>query len=53
MPPFLSVIIPAHNEETRLPLALGQVFTFLEKQAYTAEVLVAENASRPYPADSA
>ena len=46
MPPFLSVIIPAHNEETRLPLALGQVFTFLEKQAYTAEVLVAENASR-------
>jgi dolichyl-phosphate beta-glucosyltransferase len=46
MPPFLSIIIPAHNEETRLPLALGQVFAFLEKQAYTAEVLVVENGSQ-------
>ena len=45
MPPFLSIVIPAHNEETRLPLALGQVFGFLEKQAYSAEVLVVENGS--------
>ena len=44
-PPFLSIIIPAHNEETRLPGALGQVFAFLEKQPYTAEVLVVENGS--------
>ncbi len=44
-PPFLSIIIPAHNEETRLPRALGQVFEFLEKQPYTAEVLVVENGS--------
>jgi dolichyl-phosphate beta-glucosyltransferase len=46
MPPFLSIIIPAHNEETRLPRALGQVFAFLEKQPYTAEVVVVENGSR-------
>jgi dolichyl-phosphate beta-glucosyltransferase len=45
-PPFLSIIIPAYNEESRLPRALGQVFGFLEKQAYTAEVLVVENGSR-------
>ena len=45
MPPFLSIVIPAHNEESRLPLALGQVFGFLEKQAYSAEVLVVENGS--------
>ncbi len=45
MPPFLSIVIPAHNEESRLPLALGQVFGFLEKQAYTSEVLVVENGS--------
>jgi len=43
--PFLSIIIPAYNEEKRLPHALGQVFAFLEKQAYPGEVLVIENGS--------
>jgi len=43
--PFLSVIIPAHNEESRLPRTLGRVFTFLEKQPYTSEVVIVENAS--------
>ena len=44
--PFLSIIIPAHNEETRLPRALGQAFAFLEKQDYPSEVVVVENGSR-------
>jgi dolichyl-phosphate beta-glucosyltransferase len=44
--PFLSIVIPAHNEETRLPRALGQVFAFLENQTYTSEVVVVENGSR-------
>ncbi|PIZ25184.1 MAG: glycosyl transferase, partial [Chloroflexi bacterium CG_4_10_14_0_8_um_filter_57_5] len=39
------MIIPAYNEENRLPHALGQVFAFLEKQAYSGEVLVIENGS--------
>ncbi len=43
--PFLSIVIPAHNEESRLPRALEQVFAFLEKQPYPAEVVVVENAS--------
>ncbi|MFN8412194.1 MAG: dolichyl-phosphate beta-glucosyltransferase [Anaerolineales bacterium] len=43
--PFLSIIIPAHNEEKRLPRALGQVFAYLEKQPYEFEVLVVENGS--------
>jgi glycosyltransferase involved in cell wall biosynthesis len=43
--PFLSIIIPAHNEESRLPRSLEQVFAFLERQAYEAEVLVIENGS--------
>lgn len=43
--PFLSIIIPAHNEELRLPRSLRQVFAFLEKQSYSAEVIVVENAS--------
>jgi dolichyl-phosphate beta-glucosyltransferase len=43
--PFLSIVIPAHNEEIRLPRTLRQVFTFLEKQTYSAEVIVVENGS--------
>jgi dolichyl-phosphate beta-glucosyltransferase len=43
--PFLSIVIPAHNEESRLPRTLEQVFIFLEKQTYTSEVVVIENAS--------
>ena len=43
--PFLSIIIPAYNEENRLPRTLRQVFAYLEKQSYTYEVLVVENAS--------
>lgn len=44
--PFLSLVIPARNEEIRLPRSLGQAFAFLEKQGYTYEVIVVENASR-------
>jgi len=44
--PFLSIVIPAHNEETRLPDTLEQVFSFLNTQIYSAEVLVVENASQ-------
>jgi dolichyl-phosphate beta-glucosyltransferase len=44
-PPFLSIIIPAHNEENRLPPSLAQVFEFLQQQSYSFEVLVVENGS--------
>jgi dolichyl-phosphate beta-glucosyltransferase len=43
--PFLSVIIPAYNEEARLPKTLDQVMAFLHTQSYAAEVLVVENGS--------
>ena len=43
--PFLSLIIPAHNEEERLPGTLEQVLAFLATQPYSYEVLVVENAS--------
>ena len=42
---FLSVIIPAHNEENRLPGTLEQVIRFLEKQSFTFEVIIVENGS--------
>lgn len=44
-PPFLSIVIPAYNEERRLPSTLEQIFSFLKEQSYTAEVLVVENGS--------
>jgi len=44
--PFLSIVIPAYNEEKRLPATLTKVFDFLATQPYTAEVLVAENGSQ-------
>jgi len=43
--PFLSIIIPAYNEESRLPHTLEQVFHFLEKQSFKSEVIVVENGS--------
>ncbi len=43
--PHFSLVIPAHNEETRLPHTLGQVVDFLDSQPYPSEVLVVENAS--------
>ncbi len=42
---FLSIIIPAHNEESRLPGTLAEVDRFLQAQSYTYEVLVVENGS--------
>jgi glycosyltransferase involved in cell wall biosynthesis len=44
--PFLSIIIPAYNEEARLPDTLEQVTSFLNAQTYPAEVLVVENGSQ-------
>jgi dolichyl-phosphate beta-glucosyltransferase len=43
--PLLSIVIPAHNEEKRLPRTLEQVFDFLKQQSYEAEVLIVENGS--------
>lgn len=42
---FLSIVIPAHNEENRLPDTLEQVLRFLGKQSFASEVIVVENGS--------
>jgi glycosyltransferase involved in cell wall biosynthesis len=42
---FLSIVIPAYNEERRLSGSLGQVCEFLDAQPYRSEILVIENAS--------
>lgn len=44
--PLLSIVIPAFNEENRLPGTLELIFNFLQSQPYSAEVVVVENGSR-------
>ena len=46
MAPFLSIILPAHNEEQRLPRTEQEVNGFIEAQSYPVEVVLVENGSR-------
>ena len=43
--PFLSIIIPAHNEAERLPTSLGAVKRFISSLPFETEVIVVENNS--------
>jgi dolichyl-phosphate beta-glucosyltransferase len=43
--PFFSIIIPAHNEQNRLPGTLQQILQFINQQSFPSEVLVVENGS--------
>lgn len=43
--PFLSVIIPAYNEENRLLNTLQEVYKFLSHQEFSAELWIVENGS--------
>ena len=44
--PYISIVIPAYNEEKRLFSTLSQIERFINTQPYTAEVLVVENGSQ-------
>lgn len=43
--PFLSIIIPAYNEATRLPGSLDKIVDWMGTVPYAVEVLVVENGS--------
>lgn len=47
----LSVIIPAYNEEQRLPKTLESVREYLSKQSYASEVLVVSDGSKDRTCD--
>jgi dolichyl-phosphate beta-glucosyltransferase len=49
--PLLTIIIPAYNEELRLPTTLPQVVSFAESRPYPVEILVIDNASTDRTAD--
>jgi dolichyl-phosphate beta-glucosyltransferase len=38
--PYLSVVIPAYNEETRIGNTLATIYAYLAQQSYTWEILV-------------
>ena len=46
MVPLLSIIIPAYNEEERLPSTLQKILAFINDQEFESEVLVIDNGSR-------
>ena len=43
--PFLSIVIPAHNEAERLPPSMAQIDAYLRRQSYSCEVIIVENGS--------
>ena len=43
--PFLSIVVPAYNEERRLPHTLPRIVDFLQAQAYPSEVIVVDDGS--------
>jgi dolichyl-phosphate beta-glucosyltransferase len=44
-PPHLSLVIPAYNEERRLPPTLARVLAYLAARPYTSEVIVVSDGS--------
>jgi dolichyl-phosphate beta-glucosyltransferase len=44
--PFLSIVVPAYNEATRLPGSLQAIADFVAHKTYPVEVLVVNNNSR-------
>jgi len=44
--PFLSIIIPAYNEEKRLPHTLRAIDNYLKQQNYNYEIIVVDDGSR-------
>lgn len=46
MKPYLSVIIPAYNEESRLISTLSKIDEYLREQSYSYELIVVSDGSR-------
>lgn len=49
--PLLSIIIPAYNEEKRLPASLQEIITFADQQTFSLEVIVVDDGSTDRTAD--
>lgn len=49
--PDLSVVIPAYNEESRLPKTLDSIYAFLSSRSKTFEILVVDDGSHDHTTD--
>lgn len=49
--PYLSVVIPAYNEENRLPHTLRATISYLQKQSYEWEINIVNDGSHDKTAD--
>ncbi|MFN0121505.1 MAG: dolichyl-phosphate beta-glucosyltransferase [Blastocatellia bacterium] len=49
--PFLSIVIPAYNEQDRLPHTLSETLKFLAAQDYSSEIVVVDDGSRDRTTD--
>ena len=50
-PIYLSLILPAFNEETRIGKNLGRLLSFLRSQPYASEVIIVDDGSRDRTAE--
>ncbi len=50
--PFLSIVIPAYNEEDRIVRTLEGTFEYLDSQSYDSEVIVVNDGSSDRTADA-
>lgn len=48
---YLSVVVPAYNEQRRLPKTLGEISRYLTKQNYVYEILVVNDGSKDKTAE--
>ena len=44
--PYASFVLPAYNEEDRLPASLDRVIEFLAQQPFDSEIVIADDGSR-------
>lgn len=45
MPLHLSVVVPAYNEERRLPNTIKHILAYLDAQSYASELIIADDGS--------
>ncbi len=45
VPTYLSIVIPAYNEERRLPATLEQITAFVTERGYPTEIIVVDDGS--------
>lgn len=43
---YLSIVIPAYNEEYRLPFSLNTIINYLDKKSFPYEIIIVDDGSQ-------